>query len=468
MPKDKGDEWKHVTVVTKTTGSGGAGSHPQVKCLYCNKVFVGNAVRIRSHLSGVGEKGSDIAKCSDVPEGVVHFFQQQDERRYEVAEKKKKTQELNRATTSGLLPIDKNFATVAAAKTQTKIPGLYASQQGGKEVADKAIARFFYANAIAFNAAESRYFKEAVKAIAACGPSYVPPGRKPLGGTLLDKELADVQAKTSQLMKNCASQGVTLVSDGWTSVTNRPIINFLVVSSEGATFLSSVDTSGNDKSADYIADLIVERVVEVGQDRIVQVVMDSAASCVAAGKLVMKKYPSIVCSPCTAHCIDLLLEDIGKQQWISNIIQQGHDIVKFVTNHHTSLAYFRSHASLELLKPGETRFATNFIMLQRLMQCKDDLQETVVSKEYKQWVSKPKYVKLGLQLSTVILSQTFWDNVKKVVDLCIPVVDVLRLADGHVPCTGKIYWKMFQAHKSIEESVELGDNDRNLLASLIM
>ena len=90
MPKDKGDEWKHVTVVTKTTGSGGAGSHPQVKCLYCNKVFVGNAVRIRSHLSGVGEKGSYIAKCSDVPEGVVHFFQQQDERRYEVAERRRK------------------------------------------------------------------------------------------------------------------------------------------------------------------------------------------------------------------------------------------------------------------------------------------------------------------------------------------------------------------------------------------
>ena len=130
MPKDKGDEWKPVTVVTKTTGSGCAGSHPQVKCLYCNKVFVGNAVRIRSHLSGVGEKGSDIAKCSDVPEGVV-----------QVAKKKKKTQELNRATTSGLLPIDKNFATVAAAKTQTKIPGLFVSQQGGKEAADKAIAR---------------------------------------------------------------------------------------------------------------------------------------------------------------------------------------------------------------------------------------------------------------------------------------------------------------------------------------
>ena len=30
MPKDKGDEWNHVTVVPKTTGSGGEGSHPKI------------------------------------------------------------------------------------------------------------------------------------------------------------------------------------------------------------------------------------------------------------------------------------------------------------------------------------------------------------------------------------------------------------------------------------------------------
>ena len=331
MPKKKGDEWKYVTVVEETSGSGGASSHPKVKCVYCRKIFVANAVRIRSHLIGVGEKGSDIAKCSDAPEEVVLFFKQQDERKDEVAKKKKKTQELDKAT-SGLLRSDNNGGAGTAGKMQSTIPGLFSSQIGGKEAADKAIARFFNANSIAFNVAESKYFKKAVKAIGACGPSYVPPGRKPLGGTLLDKELVEVQTKTSAMMKNCRSQGVTLVSDGWTSVTNRPIINLLVVSSEGPTFLSSVDTSGNEKTAEYIAALIGERIVEVGQDKVVQVVMDSAASCVAAGKLIMKKYPSIVCSPCCAHCLDLLLEDIGKQQWIGHVIQQGRDIVKFVTN----------------------------------------------------------------------------------------------------------------------------------------
>lgn len=370
--------------------------------------------------------------------------------------------------TSGLIRSDSSGGDGTAGKIQSTITGLFSSQQGGKEAADKAIARFFYANAIAFNVAESRYFKEAVKAIGACGPSYVPPGRKPLGGTLLDKEVHDVKTRTSAVLKNFTRQGVTLVSDGWTNVTNRPIINFLVVSSEGPTFLSSIDTSGNEKTAEYIAAAIGERIVEVGQDRVVQVVMDSAASCVAAGKLIMKNFPSIVCSPCCAHCLDLLLEDIGKQQWIGHVIQQGRDIVKFVTNHQSSLAYYRSHASLELLKPGETRFATNFIMLQRLMQCRDELQETVVSKEYKQWVSKPKYVKVGSELSTVILSEAFWDKVKKVVNLCIPIVEVLRLADGQIPCTGKIYWKMFQAHNSIAESVDLPEEDRVQLASLVM
>jgi len=85
----------------------------------------------------------------------------------------------------------------------------------------------------------------------------------------------------------------------------------------------------------------------------------------------MAKFPSIVCSPCTAHCLDLLLEDIGKQKWIRDVIDGAHNIVKFVANHHAALAYFRSHSRLELLKPVETRFATNFIMLQRLQQCRD-------------------------------------------------------------------------------------------------
>ena len=269
-------------------------------------------------------------------------------------------------------------------------------------------------------------------------------------------------------MNKCTRDGVTLVSDGWTSVQNKPIINILMVSSEGATFLSATDTSGKEKNAEYIAQLLGEQIDKVGQEKVVQVVMDSAASCVAAGKLLMEKYPNIVSSPCSAHCLDLLLEDIGKMHWVCAVINQGKEVVKFITNHQQALAIYRLHGNLELLKPGETQFATNFVMLQRLQQCKDELQETVVSKEYKQWISKPKYKDDGSRITHVILSGDFWDNVAKVVKLCIPFVEVLRLADGQVPCTGKMYWRMFQAHQSIVDAVELPAQSKAQLADVVM
>lgn len=293
-------------------------------------------------------------------------------------------------------------------------------------------------------------------------------GRKAVGTTLIDRELAVVKHQVEEVKKKFTSQGVTLVSDGWTSVQHRPIINFLMITSEGATFLSSIDTSGQEKNATFIAKLLEGHIDEIGHQNIVQIVMDSAASCVAAGKLVMAKFLSIVCSPCTAHCLDLLLEDIGKQKWIRDVIDGAHNIVKFVTNHHAALAYFRSHSCLELLKPVETRFATNFIMLQRLQQCRDELQETVVSKEYKQWVSQPKYATTGLELSTTILSTEFWNQIALVVKLCVPIVEVLRLADGQLPCTGKIYWRMFEAHRSIAEAEDIEAGNRTQLAHLVM
>jgi len=114
-----------------------------------------------------------------------------------------------------------------------------------------------------------------------------------------------------------------------------------------------------------------------------------------------------------------LLEDIGKLLWVRTVVDQGHEVVKFLTNHQQSLAFYRSHASLELLKPGETRFATHFIKLQRLQQCKDELHETVVSKEYKQWVNKPKYTAAGSRVAN-----DFWEKVAQVVTLCIPIVEV--------------------------------------------
>lgn len=56
--------------------------------------------------------------------------------------------------------------------------------------------------------------------------------------------------------------------------------------------------------------------------------------------------------------------------------------MKFLTNHHMSLALLRQKSKLDLLRPADTRFAINFIMLQRLLEVKEALQQLVVSGEW--------------------------------------------------------------------------------------
>ena len=57
---------------------------------------------------------------------------------------------------------------------------------------------------------------------------------------------------------------------------------------------------------------------------------------------------------CTAHILDLFLEDIGKQDWAGELFAWAKEIVKFIKAHHKSLAIFRSKSQLELKQAGAT------------------------------------------------------------------------------------------------------------------
>ena len=72
MPREKGSEWKHVTVLCEK-----AQGLPKVKCTYCDKEFVGGLARIRGHL--IGDRSAGIGKCSKVPPEVLTAVQQEAE-----------------------------------------------------------------------------------------------------------------------------------------------------------------------------------------------------------------------------------------------------------------------------------------------------------------------------------------------------------------------------------------------------
>jgi hypothetical protein len=73
------------------------------------------------------------------------------------------------------------------------------------------------------------------------------------------------------------------------------------------------------------------------------------------------------------HCLNLLLEDVGKLPWAVEVVAEAKVVVKFITNHCRSQALFCRKCVMDLLKPRDTRFATNFIMLNRMLEVREAL-----------------------------------------------------------------------------------------------
>ncbi len=73
--------------------------------------------------------------------------------------------------------------------------------------------------------------------------------------------------------------------DGWTDRKGRTLINFLANSPKGSVFIKSVDASDESKTAALLASLIEKELMEIGPEKVVQVVTDNASNNVAAGKI---------------------------------------------------------------------------------------------------------------------------------------------------------------------------------------
>ena len=183
-----------------------------------------------------------------------------------------------------------------------------------------------------------------------------------------------------------SSSGVSIISDGWTDTRRRPLVNLIASSPAGAMFLRAEDCSGEIKDSNFIAEVLISAIEQVGPSNVVQVITDNAPVCKAAGLIVESRYNHIFWTPCIVHNLNLILEEIEqKTEWIKEVTGQAREIIKFITNHHFSQAIYREYSKLELLKVAETRYASNFVMLRRLVEVKPALMSMVVGAIWAQW-----------------------------------------------------------------------------------
>nr|KYP42186.1 hypothetical protein KK1_036401 [Cajanus cajan] len=169
-------------------------------------------------------------------------------------------------------------------------------------------------------------------------------------------------------------------------------------------------------------------------------------------KILQTVRPHLFWTPCAAHCLDLMLEDIGKIPKVKRVIQRGIKLVGYIYNHTLTLNTMRKYTNkVELVRHGVTRFATTFLTLQRLHKLKENFRRMFTSDEWLQ--SKGAKEAKGKKISNIVLMPTFWSDVVYALKAMGPIVHVLRLVDNEKkPAMGYIYEAMERAKEAIQNS----------------
>ncbi|WOK93341.1 hypothetical protein Cni_G02038 [Canna indica] len=174
--------------------------------------------------------------------------------------------------------------------------------------------------------------------------------------------------------------------DSWTGPTRMSIINFLIYCNMRVVYHKSVNSSDEIHGAYYISKLMTEVIEEIRPQNVAKVIADNGANFKRAG---------------------------------------------------------------EILRPGATRFATNFIALRSLQQKKTALRTMFTSEE---WTSSRYADKIdGKQTKKYILNTRFWNCITEIIVTVEPLYKVLRQVDmENMPQMRHLYHYIHQAQEEIK------------------
>lgn len=186
---------------------------------------------------------------------------------------------------------------------------------------------------------------------------------------------------------------------------------------------------------------------------VIQIITKSEERYINVANKLRDALPSVFWTPCAAHCIDLILEDFKKLDWINNILEQAKSISRFVYNYDFLLNMLRRYTNgIDLIDIEATRSSTDFATLKRIVDIKHNLQSMVTSEEWMECI----YSKTpeGLSMLDQLSSQSFWSSCILIVQLIDPLLRLLRLSQSEKrPAMGYIYAGIYRAKESIKKQL---------------
>ncbi|RVW91836.1 hypothetical protein CK203_030135 [Vitis vinifera] len=300
-----------------------------------------------------------------------------------------------------------------------------------------------YCGKVIHGANSGPYYQSMIDTIAEAGPGIKGPTGYQIGNTYLEEEVQELE-------------------------TRKPIINFMIYCDRSMIYNSSVDTTNIPKTTNYIFSLMDKVVEEVGEENVVQVVTDNEASFKATGMLLMEKRKHLFWSPCAAHCIDLMFEDIGSMKQIKETLDQTKMITEFIYNSLKVVNLIKVFTKdRDLLRPGITRFATEFISLESLIRYEADLKRMCTTNEWREFNKDRSRKSVRDKVSNLILTDRFWKKAGEVQTIMEPLVkhfsnhpeikvglkEVIKRLEPDLDRQAKAINKVFPLMKKVEKEM---------------
>lgn len=112
----------------------------------------------------------------------------------------------------------------------------------------------------------------------------------------------------------------------------------------------------------------------------------------------------------------------------------------------------------DIIRPGVTRFASNFLTMQSLAEKRDALRAMMVDRTWKEMpIVKSKK---GKDATATLMDAKFWKGVTLSLKVFEPLVILLRLVDGDVkPSMAWLYGEMLKAKIKMKEA--FGNIEKN-------
>lgn len=271
------------------------------ECLFCGYAFAGGPFQIRIHID-INLKPRAVSECVPEPDWKERFLAVRAEFRRRAAVEKAKQAAIDArqaGRAAGLAAASDTGSTLSTSSTSTLLTGPFAACRVTPEMVVKQWARVIVKKALPLDLLDEPEFRTALTLTAKCGTLNLLPGgvlqvprRKKLTTKILpelDKELDEsIRNKIGGIIEHT---GVMLMSDGWTNVQNRPILNVIAACPLGSYFIEALDTSGETKDAVFTADFMKGHIKRFGPEKVVAVCMDGA--CKASFPLIEEDFPQV-------------------------------------------------------------------------------------------------------------------------------------------------------------------------------